>query len=128
MEDKGGAFRGREPVEHDGQGELDLIVQSDPVGRIDSLHRTIAVGKSGPEWRLPSAVRRPDSVKAEAADDHGEPPPYVVDFVELHSGEAAERLLHDVLRLGRIAKRPRRQSEQEGAVVVPDVVEAAVCG
>jgi hypothetical protein len=67
----------REPIEHHGEGELDLVVEGDPVGRVTALpaqHWRVDVGEPT-GGGLEPGVRRVQMVEAQPPDDDHQPAP-----------------------------------------------------
>ena len=133
VQHEGGAFGGGQAIEHHAEGPGHLVVERDPIGRIGTAGRS-----HGPARRhrrltrlaghLAAHVGRPHAIERNVADDDGQPSAQVVDGVDVGPGEAAERVLHDVLGLGAAADDALRLAGEEGAVGEPHVAHAAVGG
>src|SRR5205814_10523367 len=70
--------------------------------------------------------RRTERVEAEAADHDDEPPPDVVDAVDVGGDQSGETFLHEVLGVADVAHDPEGEVDQQRAVLLPDLFEAGV--
>ena len=129
MQDERGAFRGREPVEHDRECELHLVVERDAIGGVGGKlrrERDDAVGQRAERRRLVAEARGADAIEAQPTHDYREPALYVCELVEVDAREPAERLLNDVFRFGGVTEHAPGEPEHPAAVLAPYDIEARV--
>ncbi len=132
MQDEDHPLGRGQPLEHDQQGEANLVVEGDPVGRVHAGGwKRLGPGRLDGGHRvhlLVAGARRADLIEADPAGDHRQPSPLVLDAVELGVGQPVEGLLYGVLGGADVAQHAEGQADQVGTVREPGVVEAAATG
>ena len=119
VEEERRPLRWRELVEYDAERASYLVVEGDPVGRVGGGVRRPGRQVVRVARRRVAAMCGADPVQGEAADDHDEPGPDVVDLLDALDREPGEGVLDHVLGLGRVREDPRRDRDDIGPVVPP---------
>ncbi|GAB4598045.1 hypothetical protein MOKP4_43630 [Mycobacterium avium subsp. hominissuis] len=110
-----------EPAQHLQQRGADLVVEGDPVGRVEPRRGRLLADIA--RTFVPRAGRA-QLVQAEPAGHHGQPAPHVVDVAR--GGQPQECLLRNVFRVADVAQHLVGEVDQVGTVTTPGLGDLVV--
>ncbi len=118
---------GAEPAQHLQQRRADLVVQGDPIGRVQPT-RLVERGHlwadvAGP---LVAGARRTHLIEAEPTRDHRQPGADIVDLVEVGAREPQKRLLRNVFGVPDVSQHLIRQIDQVRAMPTPGLGDLVI--
>lgn len=126
VEDEDDAFGRAEPVQHDQQGQPDVVIQRDPVGGVreriadrECLAACHELDLVGVVRALAAGPGRPDLIQAQPTGHHDQPAASIVDLTGGGAQQAGERVLHHILGRADVAQHPEGQVDQVGTVGLP---------
>ena len=126
MQDEHHPLGRAEPLQHDQQGQLDVVVEGDPVGRVGGrleANRWLAAGDeldlAGVMRAFPARPGGAELIQAQPAGDHDQPAASIIDLTARRAEQAGERVLDHVLGRADVPQHPEGQVDQVRAVLIP---------
>ncbi len=120
VQHEGDPFTGAEPAQYFEQRGADLVIEGDPVGRVEAARCRLVLDVAG---ALVPGAGRAHLVETEAARHHGQPAADVLDLVPVGARKPQEGLLRNIFRLADVSQHLVGEVDQIRAMATPGLVD-----